>query len=187
METSKIMYSVRKLLSLSVASLALTFSIAACDGGGGSPLAGDNRVVSSLSAEELKTVCEVGQSIEPSQDEQKAIAKVECTVLLALFGECNPTAVDDCVKEFLSPEGGGNGEEPEACDLGVDAKACNVTVAQLYACSQAQLDALVDAADTVTCQNATSGGGASDEQPASCKIVEQKCPSFLDHDDDSAE
>ena len=179
MEATQIMYSVRKALSLSIASLTLALSLAACDGGG-SNLSGDNRKISSLSDAELKSVCEdVGDSI--SAADPKAIARVACTALLVSFGgECTPAAVDECVAAFSS----GDPEPADECDIGVDAKACDVTVAQLFECQSDSLDILVANADKVTCENVETGGGIPQDKPASCDIVEEKCPSYFGDDED---
>jgi hypothetical protein len=185
MEATQIMYSVRKALSFSLASLTLALSLAACDGDG-SNLAGDNRKISSLSPAELQSVCEDGQDSISAAD-QKALARVLCTSLLAGFGgECTPAAVDECVAAFSSQDP--DPEPAEECELGVDAKACDVTVAQLFECQRDALDILVDNADKVTCENVETGGGIPQTKPASCNVVEDKCPSFFadDEDDDSA-
>jgi hypothetical protein len=181
MEATQIMYSVRKALSLSIASLTIALSLAACDGGG-SNLAGDNRKVSSLSEAQQKEVCEDARD-SISDADQKALARVLCTSLLVEFGgECSPAAVDECVKQV-----GSGDPEPtpdDECDLGVDVKACDVTVAQLFDCQQDSLAILVDNADKVTCENVDTGGGIPQEQPASCNIVQEKCPSFFDGSED---
>jgi hypothetical protein len=177
MEATQIMYSARKALSLSIASLTLALSLAACDGGG-SNLSSDNRKVSSLSAAELKSVCE-DASDSISAADQKALMRVTCTALLGSFGgECTPEAVDECVAAFSSQDP----EPSDECELGVDAKACDVTVAQLFECQSDSLDILVANADKVTCENVDSGGGIPQDKPASCAIVEEKCPSYFGDD-----
>ncbi len=175
MEATKTMRSVLKVLSISLGSMLLALSVAACsDGGSDVPNADDNRKVSSLTPADIQKVCNDARSAVT--DEQKAaIGKLTCTISLT-FGqaECTPSAVDACVKEFIRTPASGT------CDLGVDKDKCDVTVGQLVVCEDAMFDQLVDATNKLTCENLLAPGTLPQQKPESCKIVEQKCPSAFD-------
>jgi hypothetical protein len=163
------MHSLKRLML--VVPLLFVAGLAAC--GGPSGLAGDDRKLNTLEPADLKQICAQEQQ-GLSDDEEKAIARYECLFEAALAGRCDDAEIEQCVKDTVAslPHDG------TGCDISIDKTHCDITVAELDACRQESIDALVDATKNLTCADDGHSPDLGDQE--ACKHVYSKCPSALD-------
>ena len=171
----------RSLITTSTFSsllFSLTLGLGACgsDGGGngGNTSQYGDRNVKTLSAAELQTVCEESRP-SLSDAEINKLAKVPCLALSIFTGECSEASVNECIAGFAADIK--QDLASDDCSIDFVQAECDVTVDQLNACFEAQLEATLALADSLTCENILT---TPEPTIAACDVVEQKCPSALE-------
>ena len=140
----------------------------------------DDRIVSSLSADELRTACK--HMPLPSAD-ARAGFKVE-VCLLGQQPPCNPTAFEECLTSVddlsacIIDEAGCEAIEENCVFLqgDDDGQTCNATVDEVYRCDN-DLYLRYESFAELSCATEELPDAG---WPASCLVVNEKCPGFFD-------
>ncbi|MBK9069791.1 MAG: hypothetical protein IPL79_02095 [Myxococcales bacterium] len=140
----------------------------------------DDRLVSSLSTDEIHAACK--QIPLPSADALVGYKAEVC--LLAEQTSCNPTTFEACVASAddlpacIIEEGDCEATEDSCIFLqdDNDVQTCNATVDEVYSCDK-DLYLRYESMAAVNCSNQEI---PASEWPASCLVVNQKCPGFFD-------
>ena len=103
--------------------------------------------------------------------------------------ECSQTR-DACIAS--PPDDDDSPDDMDSCDLNdADAQSCTATVAEIEACTKAQIAEFKSQIQGVSCDTLTisdendDGDDGDDGEPAlppACQTVEQKCPSLFEDD-----
>ena len=157
----------------------------AVDGADGSTEAG------SLNAEQAQDVCTALNSYIQSAISEQEIKQFSCTFAgafaAAFAGGEGDAAVMACeeARDMCLAEPFDRTEED--CSTFTFSESCTATLDEMEACISEQATAIKQLAATLTCSNALSendSGLAGIESGAACQVIEQKCPEFLESEDD---
>ncbi len=165
--------------------LALAAMVAAAcggdDDGGSSGVDGDKRL-DELSADEAADICDWGLSlVDPDQFE-----RLDC-YLEALLSTQDAEMCEEVAQECIDNIEPGDPtagecifEEPPAC-------GSEVSVAEIEACLRDSVALIEDVVGAVDCDLSPEDIDDVDlEQPASCALVEDKCPGLFEDEEDEA-
>lgn len=151
-------------------------------GGGDLP---QDKPVNTLTDDEAKQLC------EELQKDEAGLESFSCKlsgILAVVFSGADTdakaqaackAAYDECVAGLMTSTG--------SCDAGAVNGDCTATVAELEACmndSKAAVEAAstqIPSCDTITLKDLMSGDTtpSMEDSPASCKVIEMKCPGAL--------
>jgi|GEM_PF-3038996 len=173
---------------LAATTLFACFTGAACGddsgGGSGTPAApfesqeADDQVASVLTPADQTAFCQELLTYYQSEISDADMVKVGCYFLAIAFtggdaGQCRETA-EACVAD---PESVSSDSDVD-CDT-TRLADCTATVAELEGCYTDIATKLKGLASSVSCSMSASQLAAVDEKPASCAVVEQKCPKLF--------
>jgi len=156
--------------------VSISTGLLACGGDGGSFHNADKKL-SELDDGELAQLCEDIQETLSTPEFNDAMSRALCFGLLQFSGEaCVDAELDACVAELMSGlEEGGSAE----CTLDpASAVTCDATVGALEACTLDTTAALESLAGA-SCAELSALAGV-DEQPESCRALEQACPELFE-------
>jgi hypothetical protein len=186
-----------------VAAAMLFAGVMACDGGddgGGSTvdLGNDSTVASSLTPVEAEQKCELVQEkmekVAESSDAKHATCLLSGVFAMAFGGDdpavCQQT-YDACMAQPLEQEDDGD----DCKDAYKDLENCTATLGEIEACMNDSIAAQKQAFAEIKKLNCSSTEEEfdalddvfEDEEIASCKIVEQKCPGMVGEDIEEGE
>lgn len=139
-----------------------------CDGSEAS-LAGDDRLIATLSpGERQEVVARMTEDIGAERLE-RAPARLICLAATALIGQCDEARLERCVDNLVQQD-----EPALRFRFDIDTNPCGVTVGDLAQCVSDYHQELAE----LTCDDA--GDGAP--EPRSCQPVRKRCPDALQLD-----
>lgn len=170
----------RRLVGL--VGLALAAMVAAACGGddGGSSGVDGDKTLDQLTEEEATDLCEWGLSLLEGDELERFDCYLEALVSTPDVETCEEVA-QECI-DNIEPSDPTDGEcrfeDPPAC-------ASEVSVAEIEACTRDSFALVEDVFEAVDCDfNPDDLEDFDLEQPASCVLVEEKCPELFEDEDD---
>jgi hypothetical protein len=161
------MFTYGKLLCASTLLAAVAWS--GCGGSEESSLAGDDRLIPTLSQGERQQVITRMTEDIGAERLDRAPARLVCLATTALVGQCDDARLERCVDDLVR-----QGEPGLRFSYDISQDQCGVTVGDLAQCVH---DFHAELAE-LTCENA--GRGAP--EPESCGPVRQRCAEALSLD-----
>jgi len=162
--------------------LALCFAgFPACDGGddgdgsgsGSVDLGENSKVASSLTPVENKELCEkIEAELGPALEELLCLTAGQMAKMMGGDTAACQAAVDGCMS--ADEESTSECKEEESED-------CSATIGEIEACIADTKKLLEDSLDDMACSktlDASSATEGADASPASCKVIEEKCPAM---------
>ena len=168
------------LLGLALAAMVA----AACGGdddGGSSGVEGD-KTLDQLTPQEATDLCEWGLSLLEGDEFERLDCYLEALLSTPDAETCEEVA-QECI-DNAEPSDPADGEctfeDPPAC-------GSEVSVAEIEACARDSFALIEDVIEAVDCDFDPEDLEDLDvEQPASCALVEEKCPELFEDEDDEA-
>jgi hypothetical protein len=185
------------VLAIAIVGIGCGSSGSGSKGGGNfSTSVPGNKSIASLTPSEQAQLCHDAEqwsqtSLQPSLCKTSAVltaafgAAVDSSVSDAQIQMSCTQAYNECLTSGQSPDAGAT----SSCQMGLSDPTCTATVAEMTACLNDESAALAQETSALpscgsltraslnTATGSDSDAGAADE-PASCKIVNMKCPSF---------
>lgn len=161
---------------------ALAAALTACgdgDGPGSSGVDGD-KALTELSPDEATDLCEWGLSLLDGDELERVDCYLEALLSTEDAAMCEEVA-QACIEDIELPDPDDlecTFEDPPAC-------GSQVAVAEIEACVRDSVALIDDVIAAVDCDfNLEDIDDLAIEQPASCGIVEEKCPALFGDDED---
>jgi len=161
------------------------------DGGGSSTPAApfesqeeDDQVAGSLTPAEQTAFCEELLAYTEREVSQADLKKLGCYFLAIAFtggdaSQCNQAA-QGCISD---PETSGS-DDPVECDTS-RLTDCTATVGELETCYTDTITVVKTLVGSLSCNSSPAQLSALENKPASCQVVQAKCPKLFEDEDDT--